>query len=966
MAKQEEGRKRERAGAGPVQDGRPGRLRSGRPCRLVFALAMISGCVSPADEEPPCQASEVLDSESALCVPERCGPGPWPAVEIDDDAMHVAPWGSGDGDGSADRPFESIQDAADEGSEQILVAAGVYLENLLLSDQHEGLRITGRCAELSEIDGSDEEAPAVYVNGGGIAVEGVTVTGGTLGVVVWGTGPMGYANADLQNVDIARNRAHGLAVFDPGSSATLRSCRVLETLPEADGTMGRGISLEDGATLVASDLLLEGNADNSLFMYSAGTSADIEDVTIRDTQPRVDGSRGRGIGVQSGASLVARRLLVERSAEIGIFALGAGTSVDLEDATVRDTRPQPSDRNSRGVCVEEGANLSARGLLVEGSRDIGILVVEAGAVVDLEDATVRGTLPREDGRSGRGLEIHSGAALSARRMLVEDNTDVGLIAASSGTSVDLEDVTIRRTLPLADGTFASGLYLQGGAALVARGLDVSGNGGLGLGVLGVGTSVTLEGASIVGTLQGPDGTLGHGIEVNLGASLVASDVLVEENCEVGFIAGSGAAVELRDVTIRDTQPRADGLAGHGLDVNQGARLSATNLLLEGNREAGIIAGLPETVVELHDTVVRDTAQNSAGLGGTGIQAVDGARLLAWDLLLEGNQTAGLVVADEGTHAELVDATIRGTRASSGSPSTRGIDAHSGSRLVASRLLLDGNESVGLIASSPGTFVSLKDVQILGTRAGTVNSDGIGILSQREATVEALGLEVRDCDGPGLYLTGRGAIRAWDAVLDGNGFGGVAMLGGALSLHGGSVSRGIPHPSEGGGVGVFVWYSEDWWDMADVELDGVAFSGLPGPALYLRGPGRYVMRGCEVWDSGTPPWLPGGVLAVEGVQDWQDETGAGLLLAGNEFVDLAGDAVLLDFSSATLDADPATGAPNLFLGVSGEPLRWQRCGDLASPEILDGSLPDPTCTSVPQQLGPLLEYNIWLEEGLPQE
>ena len=445
-------------------------------------------------------------------------------------------------------------------------------------------------------------------------------------------------------------------------------------------------------------------------------------------------------------------------------------------------------------------------------------------------------------------------------------------------------------------------------------------------------------------------------------------VVVAGNVWFGLVAvGAGTAVDLEDATIRDTLPLPDGTIGGGIGAQKGARLVARGLLLEGNHDVGLAAFDAGTSVELENATIRDTLPLPDGTGGRGLHVQEAASLVAEDLLVERNREAGLVATDTGTTVNLDNATIRDTQPRPDGRDGLGVSVEAGASLVARGLLLEGNHDLGLLARDSGTTVDLDETRITGTQAAADSAGGSGIAVQDDASLSALGLEVQDNEGPGLYVVTGGTLEAWDAALERNSFASaVVMGGGRVTLHGGMVSGSTLQPSEGGGVGVFGW---DLVGLPDIEVDGVAFSNLAGPALYLRGPGRYVMRDCKVQDSGSWP-LPGGVLAVEGVEPWHEvgDTGvfSGLLLEGNTFSDLSSDAILLDSSSATLDLHPETGQPNTFSNLEGVPLVWQRCDGVEDPEILDGSVGDPACEPVPRTLGPLLEYRLWLAEVEPLE
>ena len=106
-------------------------------------LLLLAACVdptAPATASAGCPAGEFLDGEA--CVPYSCGTGTWSDVEGD---YFVG-------------PGDSIQSAADEagaaGGGVVAVAAGAYVESLVLTEAHDGVQIAGRCAEMVVIDGS--------------------------------------------------------------------------------------------------------------------------------------------------------------------------------------------------------------------------------------------------------------------------------------------------------------------------------------------------------------------------------------------------------------------------------------------------------------------------------------------------------------------------------------------------------------------------------------------------------------------------------------------------------------------------------------------------------------------------------------------------------------------------------------------------------------------------------------------
>lgn len=907
------------------------------------------------------------DEASGLCVPERCGTGAWGLLLRDADTVHVAPWGEDDSDGSEAGPLRSVRAAADlagdGGGGLVAVAAGEYGEALDLGHEHDGVRIAGRCPEMVTLGGDTEDEAALSLDGGAVRLASVTLTGAGGGLRVWTSG-LGGGSAELDAEDVVLADAERFGVFASGEGAVVRlaRARIEGTRPGADGSLGRGIELEYGASLTADELVVEGSHDAGLVAFDPGTTAELSDSAVIGTVPREDGTGGVGLVLLLGAGLRADGLLVDGSADAGISAAGDGSTLDLGRVTVSDTICRPDGTAGHGLRLEDGATVTATDLLVEGNRDVGVFLRD-GAHALLAGSTVRGTLPRPDGSGGWGAFVASGATMTATGLLLDENTALGLVAAGLGVAVDLADSVVRATLPAPDGTAGRGIDLEDGASLVARGLLLEGNHDVGLFATGPSTTLEVEGSIVLDTLPLPDGTSGTGVEVLDEAALSARGLTVQASHAAGLIASlPGTAVDLRDSAILDTRPSPDGTGGQAIDVQLGACLVASGLEVLGNHGHGLIVSDQQSSVEIEDALIGYAPARAGWTCAKGVGGWGGASVLLRNVAIERPVCMGIHAVGEGTMIDLQDVAIREVGSLPDGSLGRGIDSCFGADVAATRLEIQGVSDFAVGATEEGTSVSAGELRISGVAGTPGTSSGFGMAAQYHGTIDIGLLTVEDSEGPGIYATSDAVMEVGEADLSGCGFAAAVLFDARLALHGGTVTGSAVHAGEGGGVGVFAWSAGG---PPDLLVEDVAFSDLAGPALYLRGPGRFEMSGCEVREAGTWPWLPGGVLATEGVEAWhrvgQTEYFTGLLVEGNEFEDLPGDAVLLDGSGATLAPGPQTGMANSFSNLDGEQLVWQRCGDRPAPEILDGSMDTPACADQARSLGPLLEYRLWLEE-----
>jgi len=239
-------------------------------------------------------------------------------------------------------------------------------------------------------------------------------------------------------------------VADAISSVELEDAVIRDTQSEEGqesfGMYGRGINIQDGASLTGKHLLVTRSKDDGVFSTSNGTTVLLEDSVIQDTSSQEsNGEYGRGIGVQDGASLTGKRLILERNQEVGIAVQEA--AVTLEDVAVLATESQLKDgKDGHGIGVDQRASLTGTRLEIASNRSTGVFVSGSGTAVELNDSLIRDTRSRAyDGEYGRGIEVQLGASLTGKRVEVRGNRDAGVVAASKGTTVILEDAVVRDT-----------------------------------------------------------------------------------------------------------------------------------------------------------------------------------------------------------------------------------------------------------------------------------------------------------------------------------------------------------------------------------------------------------------------------------------------------------------------------------------------------------------------------------------
>jgi hypothetical protein len=234
---------------------------------------------------------------------------------------------------------------------------------------------------------------------------------------------------------VARNQEIGVMIVAPGTSAMLSDVVVRETRPRADGLFGRAFDLQGAASLVAERVIATDNFGGTMSVDGEGTSVTLVDAALLGSAG--SGSpAGRGIGAQFGASVTANHLLIDRASDVAV-AVDFASQMTLTDAIVRDTHPALATRSyGYGVAVQHDSELTGERVVIEGSREIGLVSVR-GATVTLSDIAVRDTRRSEcecDTRVfGFGAAAIGPASMTLERVEIDEAATCGLIVSSSAT-----------------------------------------------------------------------------------------------------------------------------------------------------------------------------------------------------------------------------------------------------------------------------------------------------------------------------------------------------------------------------------------------------------------------------------------------------------------------------------------------------------------------------------------------------
>ena len=331
------------------------------------------------------------------------------------------------------------------------------------------------------------------------------------------------------------------------TASTIRAASpgvVLEGLTLSNGYVG--LSVGAGASVVAKDLVLDGNGAVGISLADTGSSLVLSSSVVRNTQPRGSGS-GWGLSVQAGSQASLVDCAFAGNHVTGLRASGAGSTITGQSVVVRDTRAGTVNDWGRAGVAQRGARLVlARAVLLD-SVETGVVVAEA-SVAELTDVVVRDTRPNSAGAFGRALNVSDGSRLLLERGTLARNRDAALMVVGQGAFADVRASVIHSTTRSGDDV-ARGITVQEGAALALSGSAVVGSREGGVVIVDDGSFGSLARCAITGTSTDSQGAFGHGLVGGL-STVALRACHVSSNGGVGLAFGPGSFV-VEDATVSD-------------------------------------------------------------------------------------------------------------------------------------------------------------------------------------------------------------------------------------------------------------------------------------------------------------------------------------------------------------------------------------------------------------------------------
>jgi len=616
-----------------------------------------------------------------------------------------------------------------------------------------------------------------------------------------------------------RGSGGGVLTARSGTEVDLEDVDIADLVPWSAG-YARGIEA-DGGTVRCTRCTVTRAVGYGV--YLSGGDLAVDGLLVEETIADVDG--GAGLMMDAGGGLAGSGVVVRGASEAGVQVQGAGSTVDLVDLAVSDVVDHEGVAGF-GLAVYD-ATVTLGALDVRNVTGAGVLF--AGAAVSAGTVRIEGVSPGDSrrGELGYGLYVGSLASVALAGVEVSDCHGAGVVVSDAGTLLELSGASVSGVRAAAATRLGLGLMAQYEGELHAEDVVVEGVATAAVGTAGGGRA-EVRGATFGELRPEPE-------DVVYGLVAVNGEVVLEDVDGEGWIRAAvqvtGGSLDATSLRLLGGTLNTYG-DGAGIQVDGGGRAELADVEIEGAPVRALIAYGAGSELTLSGGRVADSV-DASGIGyATLVEAVDGGRVEASALALGGG-LRGAVLADAGT-VRLVDSTLAGTRGADGVGT--GFQASGAGWLDLEGVEVSDVDAVGILVTGAGSTLTATHLVVADVRPVTSTPVAIGLVVQDGAEATLTDAQLRGVGGPGLLASTGARVHAEGLVVDEVEFAGVVADGASLTLGGVAIGGVAASPSFGGGLGLYLASTSGETAVAldggEVAASPLAAVWIDGPGSYL--------------------------------------------------------------------------------------------------------------------------------------
>lgn len=344
-----------------------------------------------------------------------------------------------EGDGSLDNPYCDLASAFREAAQRdfgdaetvavIHVDPGEYTVAETINTPSMRVALTGLCSTQTTLKtaSSDSALMTLEAENGSVKVEGVTLEGGSVGIV-----DIRQGSFSLANVHVKTNNDN--------------ECFSVEGV---------------GGSLTGQNVEMDGNSVNSL-VFQRPTETDTGDATVSMLNPQPDTPVCVHVG--GGGRLQMENFHFHDFSGVAVLVEDAGSEASLENGVIDGIYPLATDGNyGYGFVVQSGATATLNEVTVSNTSGAGVMADDADTSITLTSSHISAVSMNIVSDSGVGVIIQRGAQATVKNSEIEDNAGPGFYVSGGGTAtVDASSLrgnpfnaaVVDATLTLTDSTLA--------------------------------------------------------------------------------------------------------------------------------------------------------------------------------------------------------------------------------------------------------------------------------------------------------------------------------------------------------------------------------------------------------------------------------------------------------------------------------------------------------------------------------